>query len=80
MNKNNNLREWRLAKRMTLKELSAKTGLRHSYLLQLEEGLRKGTPNIWIKLAQVLKISAQRLFDDEVKETPFEESIYTVEQ
>jgi transcriptional regulator with XRE-family HTH domain len=68
MNRNNSLREWRLARGVTLKELAQKTGLRYSYLIQLEKGLRKGTPNTWIKIAQELKISTKELFEDQVRE------------
>jgi transcriptional regulator with XRE-family HTH domain len=68
MNRNTSLREWRLARGVTLKELAQKTGLRNSYLVQLEKGLRKGTPNTWIKIAQVLKISTKELFEEQVRE------------
>ncbi|WP_345787900.1 helix-turn-helix domain-containing protein [Desulfitobacterium hafniense] len=61
MERDNNLREWRLANGMTLKELARRTGLDYRYLSQLERGLRKGTPNTWIKLRKscrcLLKLS-----------------------
>ena len=69
MERNINLREWRLANKMTLKELAKRTGLDYKYLSQLEKGLRKGTPNTWIKIARELKVPAKRLFSDEVKES-----------
>ncbi|MEL1133836.1 helix-turn-helix transcriptional regulator [Desulfitobacterium sp. THU1] len=68
MCKNNNLREWRLANSMTLQELAERTGLKMSYLSQLESGLRKGTPNTWIKIAKELKVPAKTFFSDEIKE------------
>lgn len=58
----NNLREWRLKKGVTLKQLSQKTGLRYSYLVRLEKGLSKGTPNTWIKLARELQIPIDDMF------------------
>ena len=68
MTKHNNLREWRLANGMTLRELAEKTGLDYRYLNQLEKGLRAGTPNTWIKIAQELQVSAKTFFLDEIKE------------
>ncbi|MGI1659837.1 MAG: helix-turn-helix domain-containing protein [Desulfitobacterium sp.] len=69
MDKDNSLREWRLANRMTLQELAERTGLKTSYLSQLESGLRKGTPNTWIKIAKELKVPAKTFFSDEIKES-----------
>lgn len=60
----NNLREWRLRKGVTLKQLSQKTGLRYSYLVRLEKGLSKGTPNTWIRLARELQIPIDNLFKE----------------
>ena len=58
----NNLKEWRLKKGITLKQLSLRTGLKYSYLVRLERGLCKGTPNTWIKLARELQIPMDDLF------------------
>ncbi|HHY26379.1 MAG TPA: helix-turn-helix transcriptional regulator [Desulfitobacterium dehalogenans] len=68
MQRDNNLREWRLVNGMTLKDLAKRTGLDYRYLSQLEKGLRKGTPNTWIKIANELKVPAKAFFPDEVKE------------
>lgn len=58
----NNLREWRLRKGVTLKQLAQKTGYKYSYLVRLEKGLSKGTPNTWIRLARELQIPMDDLF------------------
>lgn len=68
MERDNNLREWRLANGMTLKELARRTGLDYRYLSQLERGLRKGTPNTWIKISKELQVPAKTFFPDELKE------------
>lgn len=62
MEKKNCLREWRLTKGVTLKQLAQKTGYRYSYLVHLEKGLRKGTSNTWISLARELQIPVKDLF------------------
>ncbi|HVJ50327.1 helix-turn-helix transcriptional regulator [Desulfitobacterium sp.] len=68
MDRKNNLREWRLARGVTLKQLAQKTGYRYSYLVRLEKGLCKGTPNTWNRLAQELKIPVNDLFQETVGE------------
>ncbi|NMA69590.1 MAG: helix-turn-helix transcriptional regulator [Desulfitobacterium sp.] len=68
MVRKNNLRHWRLANGMTLIELSQKTGISYKYLNQIEKGLRKGTPNTWLKISKVLKVPPEKFFNDEVKE------------
>lgn len=64
--RSNNLRKWRLKKGVTLKQLSQKTGFKDIFLIQLEKGLRKGTPNTWIKLAQELQLPVGDLFQEEI--------------
>lgn len=76
MDKNNNLREWRLVNGITLKELAERTGLDYSYLSQLERGLRKGTPNTWIKIGKELKVPAKTFFSDEIKEAKVQYSCF----
>lgn len=68
MYRKNNLRKWRLAKGVTLKQLAQKTGYSYSYLIQLEKGMRKGTANTWIRLARELEIPAWDLFKESVGE------------
>ena len=65
----NNLRKWRLHKRITLKQLAQRTGFKDIYLIQLEKGLRKGTSNTWIKLAQELELSVGDLFQEKILAT-----------
>lgn len=65
--RNNRLRMRRLAKGFTLKQLAQKTGFKTSYLVQLEKGLRKGTSNTWVKLAQELQLPVGDLFQEEIE-------------
>lgn len=60
----NNLRKYRLVKGLTLKRLAQRTGYRYSYLIRLEKGLSKGTPNTWIRLARELEISVTDFFNE----------------
>lgn len=71
--RSNNLRNWRLKKGVTLKQLSQKTGFKDIFLIQLEKGLRKGTPNTWIKLAQELKLPVGDLFQEKISVTDIAE-------
>ena len=64
--RSNNLRKWRLIKGVTLKQLAHKTGLKTTYLVQLENGFRKGSPNAWIKLAQELQLPMWHFFQEEL--------------
>lgn len=72
-NRSNSLRKWRLKKGLTIKQLSQKTGFKDIFLIQLEKGLRKGTPNTWIKLAQELQLPVEGLFQEEIRLTDIEE-------
>lgn len=72
-NRSNSLRKWRLIKGVTLKQLSQKTGFKHIFLIRLEKGLRKGTPNTWIKLAQELQLPVGDLFQKEISLTDIAE-------
>lgn len=71
--RSNSLRKWRLIKGVTLRELAQKTGFKDTYLVQLENGFRKGTPNTWIKLAQELQLPVEYLFQNESALTAIEE-------
>lgn len=66
MDRKNNLRECRLKKGFTLKQLAQKTGYEYSYLVRLEKGLCKGTPNTWVKLARVLEITTNDLLKEKI--------------
>ena len=71
--RSNSLREWRLQKGITLRQLAQRTGFKYIYLVQLEKGLRKGTSNTWIKLAQELQLSVGDLFQEEIMLTDIAE-------
>ncbi|MEA4900339.1 helix-turn-helix transcriptional regulator [Desulfitobacterium sp.] len=68
MNRKNNLRDCRLKKGLTLKQLAQRTGYEYSYLVRLEKGLCKGTPNTWVKLARELQIPTNDLFKEKIAE------------
>ena len=68
VNRKNSLRKWRLAKGVTLKQLAQKSGYSYSYLVKLEKGLCKGTPNTWIRMARELQIPVRDLFQETVGE------------
>lgn len=58
------LKKWRLYRGITLKELEHKTGLKLNYLLLLENGQRKGTPNQWIIIAKELNVPFEQFTSD----------------
>jgi len=68
VNRKNSLRELRLTKGVTLRQLAQKTGYKYSYLVQLEKGVRKGTPNTWLRLARELQIPVKDLFREAIGE------------
>lgn len=72
--RSNSLRKWRLIKGVTLKQLAQKTGLKDIYLVQLEKGFRKGTPNTWIKLAQELQLPVGHFFQEDILLTEIKET------
>ncbi len=59
-----NLKKWRLRRGITLRELERKIGLKKYYLLKVEQGLHKGTPNIWIRLTKELNVSLEQFASD----------------
>ena len=56
------LREWRLKRGYTQRQLAAKTQTSTRDILLLEAGLKKGTPNTWLRLARVLRVPVSTLF------------------
>jgi len=76
-----NLRQWRLQRGYTFAELAAKSGLSVRLLWQLEEGIRKGTPNQWLKLARILGVEMRELISDSRAKPGdsgrIEETVYT---
>lgn len=62
-----NLKRWRLRRGITLRELEQRTGLKRHYLLQIERGLHKGTPNQWIRLIKELDVSIEQFASDSIE-------------
>lgn len=59
-----NLKRWRLHRGITLRELEQRTGLKRQYLVRIERGLYKGTPNQWIRLLKELNVSIEKFTSD----------------
>lgn len=56
------LREQRLAAKLSVRQLSAVTGISNPYLSQIERGLRRPSADILQQLAQGLSLSAESLY------------------
>jgi ribosome-binding protein aMBF1 (putative translation factor) len=54
----NPLKVWRKHRGMTLETLADKAGTQHSMLSRIENGKLQGTPGLWRRLAEALKVSA----------------------
>ena len=52
------LRLWRQHRGMTLRQLSEAAGIGLSFLSEIERGKRRGAPPAWVRLAEVLNVSA----------------------
>jgi DNA-binding XRE family transcriptional regulator len=52
------LRLWRKHRGMTLETLSSAVGIGTSFLSQIETGARRGSPALWRKLAEALRVSS----------------------
>jgi DNA-binding XRE family transcriptional regulator len=52
------LRLWRKHRGMTLETLSSAVGIGMSFLSQIETGARRGSPAVWRKLADALRVSS----------------------
>lgn len=55
------LRAWRFYRKLTLDSLAERTGISKSYLSQIENGRKLGTPDIYRRLAGVLDVEAEDL-------------------
>ncbi len=53
----NPLRVWRRHRGMTLARLSGETGITTGYLSDIERGRRRGSPGLFRKLAEALRVS-----------------------
>lgn len=55
------LRAWRLYRKLTLVSLAERTGISRSYLSRIENGKRRGTLDIYRRLAVVLNVEPDDL-------------------
>ena len=55
------LRAWRLYRKLTLASLAERAGISSSYLSQIENGKKPGTPDIYRRLAAVLGVESDDL-------------------
>lgn len=58
------LRVWRQYRKMTLKELSAQSGIGLSYISDLERGLKRGSGRQWGCLARALNVSIEDILPE----------------
>lgn len=58
------LRVWRKYRKLSLKQLSERSGLGLSYISELERGLKGGPVHQWVKLAHALNVSVDDLLTD----------------
>ena len=56
------LREQRLAKALSLRQLAEATGVSNPYLSQIERGLRRPSADVLQSIAKALRISAETLY------------------
>ena len=56
------LRAWRLYRKFTLVSLAERTGISRSYLSRIENGRRRGTLDIYSRLAVILNVEPDDLF------------------
>lgn len=59
-----NLHQWRRQRGYTLVQLASLSGLDGRLLWQIENGIRKGTPNQWLTLAQTLEVDIHELVSE----------------
>ncbi len=58
------LRAWRKYRGLTLEELGAAVGKPKSFLSQIETGRSLGKPQLWVKLAEVLRADIDAILPD----------------
>ena len=56
------LKEQRVAKRLSLRQLAEQAGVSNPYLSQIERGLRKPSADVLQQIAKALRISAEQLY------------------
>ena len=59
------LRVWRKHRRLNLERLGYFAGIKPSYLSEIELGKKPGTPALWRKLANALKVGVDDILPDE---------------
>lgn len=61
-NLGNNIRRYRLRKGLTQEQLSQVSGVSEAYLSKLEAGKRNPTVGVLIKIADILGVEIEKLF------------------
>jgi ribosome-binding protein aMBF1 (putative translation factor) len=59
------LKVWRNHRGMSLEALGTATGVRKSFLSEIENGKARGAPSLWRKLAEALNVSADDILPAE---------------
>ena len=58
------LKVWRKHRSLSLEELGFAVGVTKGYLSQIENGISRGNPSLWRKLAEALKVSADDILPE----------------
>ena len=59
------LRVWRKHRGLTIRQLGEAVGAGVSFLSEIENGNRRGSPALWRKLAEALRVSADDILPDD---------------
>ena len=59
------LRVWRKYRGMTIRQLSEAVGMGLSFLSEIENSNRRGSPALWRKLAEALNVSADDILPED---------------
>jgi XRE family transcriptional regulator, master regulator for biofilm formation len=66
------LKQIREEKGISLRELGKKADISHTYIYNIEKGVKRGNPEIYAKLATALGVSVADFFTEDKKEVPEE--------
>ena len=58
------LKVWRKHRSLSLEELGFAVGVTKGFLSQIENGISRGNPSLWRKLAEALKVSADDILPE----------------
>ena len=58
------LKVWRKYRSLSLEELGFAVGVTKGFLSQIENGISRGSPSLWRKLAEALKVSADDILPE----------------